>query len=62
MDIKNIDINKISEKGYTSKTEDKESHGIGLWQVSRILKKHNNAILETSKIDKFFKQELVIYY
>lgn len=59
---KNIDINKISEKGYTSKTEDKESHGIGLWQVSRILKKHNNAILETSKNDKFFKQELVIYY
>lgn len=59
---KNIDINKISEKGYTSKAENKESHGIGLWQVSRILKKHNNAILETSKNDKFFKQELVIYY
>lgn len=59
---KNIDISKISEKGYTSKTENKESHGIGLWQVSRILKKHNNTILETSKDDKFFKQELVIYY
>ncbi len=59
---KNLDISRLSEKGYTSKTENKDSHGIGLWQVSKMLKKHNNIILNTSKDDKFFRQELVIYY
>lgn len=58
----NIDMNKLSEKGYTSKESDKQSHGIGLWQVSKIVKKHNNLILNTSKNDEFFKQELRIYY
>ena len=59
---KDIDISKLFEKGYTSKENDKESHGIGLWQVSKILKKHNNVILDTRKNDQFFTQELVIYY
>lgn len=59
---KNIDINKLSEKGYTTKTEDKNSHGIGLWQVSKTIKKHPNTILDTSKDEKYFRQELVIYY
>ncbi len=59
---KNIDISKLAEKGYTSKTDDKESHGIGLWQVSKIVKKHNNLILDTSKDEHFFRQELIIYY
>ncbi len=59
---KDIDISKLSEKGYTSKSEDKDSHGIGLWQVSKMLKKHNNVILDTSKDQQFFRQELVIYY
>ena len=59
---KNIIISQLQQKGYTTKTENKESHGIGLWQVSRILKKHNNAILETSKNENYFKQELAIYY
>jgi len=59
---KNIDISRLSEKGYTSKTEEKGSHGIGLWQVDKMIKKHNNIILDTSKDEKFFKQELVIYY
>lgn len=59
---KNIDINKLSEKGYTTKTEDKNSHGIGLWQVSKIVKKHTNTILDTNKDEKYFRQELVIYY
>ena len=59
---KNIDISQLSKKGYTSKTKDKESHGIGLWQVSKMLKKHNNVILDTSKDEKYFKQELIIYY
>lgn len=59
---KNIDIGRLSEKGYTSKTENPESHGIGLWQVSKIIKKHNNLILNTTKDEKFFRQELTIYY
>ena len=59
---KNIIISQLQQKGYTTKTENKEAHGIGLWQVSRILKKHNNAILETSKNENYFKQELAIYY
>ncbi len=59
---KDVDISKISEKGFTSKTENVESHGIGLWQVSKIIKKYNNVILETTKDDKYFKQEIIIYY
>lgn len=59
---KDIDISRLSEKGYTSKENDKQSHGIGLWQVSKILKKHNNVILDTRKNEDFFTQELVIYY
>ena len=59
---KNIDLSKLSEKGYTSKTEDKENHGIGLWQVGKIIKKHKNVLLDTSKTNEFFKQELAIYY
>ena len=59
---KNIDISKLYEKGYTSKSEDKENHGIGLWQVSKIIKKHKNVLLDTSKNDEYFKQELAIYY
>jgi two-component system sensor histidine kinase AgrC len=59
---KNIDISKLSEYGYTSKVSDKEMHGIGLWQVSKIVKKYQNVLLDTSKDDKFFKQELAIYY
>ena len=58
----NIDLNKIFEKGYTSKTEDKENHGIGLWQVAKIIKKHKNVLLDTSKTNELFKQELAIYY
>ena len=59
---KNIDLNNLFEKGYTSKTEDKENHGIGLWQVSKIIKKHQNVLLDTSKTNELFKQELAIYY
>lgn len=59
---KNIDISKLSEKGYTSKTDEKCSHGIGLWQVSKIINKHSNVILDTTKDDTYFRQELIIYY
>ena len=59
---KNVDINRLSEKGYTSKTKDTQNHGIGLWQVSKIIKKHPNVLLDTGKTDELFKQELAIYY
>ena len=59
---KDVDISKISEKGYTTKTEDSKSHGIGLWQVSKIIKKYKNMILDTSNNDTYFKQEIIIYY
>ena len=59
---KNIEISRLSEKGYTSKTNDKENHGIGLWQVAKMVKKHNNVLLDTSKDEEYFRQELAIYY
>ena len=59
---KNLEISKLSEKGYTTKKDEKGKHGIGLWQVSRIVKKHKNLILDTTKDDKYFRQELLIYY
>ncbi len=58
---KDVDIEKIFEKGYTSKTEDKKSHGLGLSEVRQILKKNKNLNLYTSKDDKFFNQQLEIY-
>jgi len=55
---KNIDTEKIFEKGHSSKT----AHtGLGLWEVRQILKKNNNLNLYTTKNDKFFKQQLEIY-
>lgn len=59
---KDVDVTRLTEKGYTTKQDDKKNHGIGLWQVSKIIKKYNNVILDTSKDEKLFKQELVIYY
>ena len=52
----NIDIGKIFEKGYSSKIEKKE-HGLGLWNVKRILKKFKNVKLVTSN-DTMFRQRL----
>lgn len=58
---KNIDISKIYEKGYTSKTSDTVSHGLGLWEVNKLLKKSDNLNLYTTKNDKFFEQDLEIF-
>ncbi len=58
---KNVDTDRIFEKGYTSKDEDGKNHGLGLWEVRKILKKNNNLNLFTTKNDKFFKQQLEIY-
>ena len=54
-----IDTKKIFEKGFSGK----ENHtGIGLWEVNKIVMSNNNVILKTSKDDKYFKQELQIYF
>lgn len=58
---KDVDTDKIFEKGYTSKTDTKNPHGLGLWEVRQILKKNTNLNLFTSKDEKFFKQQLEIY-
>lgn len=55
---KNIDTDKIYEKGFSGKPN---NTGLGLWEVRQILKKHNNLNLFTSKDNKFFKQQLEIY-
>ena len=57
---KKIDINidKIFEKGYSTK-QNKKDHGLGLWNVRKILSKSENLNLFTSK-DKLFSQQLEI--
>lgn len=56
---KNIDTEKIFEKGISGK----ENHtGLGLWEVRKLVKKNNNINLFTSKNDKYFTQQLEIYY
>ena len=56
---KNIDTEKIFEKGISGK----ENHtGLGLWEVRKLIKKNNNINLYTAKNDKFFSQQLEIYY
>ena len=56
---KTIDTKKIFEKGVSGK----EAHsGIGLWEVNKIVLSYNNIVLNTSKDEKFFKQELQIRY
>ena len=56
---KNVDTEKIFEKGISSK----EKHtGLGLWEVRNLIKKNNNINLFTSKTDKYFSQQLEIYY
>ena len=56
---KNLDTDKIFEKGISGK----ENHtGLGLWEVRKLIKKNNNINLYTSKEDKYFSQQLEIYY
>ena len=59
---KDVNTEKIFEKGYTSKTDtDKKNHGLGLFEIRKILKKNNNLNLFTTKDAKLFKQQLEIY-
>lgn len=56
---KDVDTEKIFAKGVSGK----ENHtGLGLWEVNNILKKNNNLSLFTTKNDKYFSQQLEIYY
>lgn len=55
---KNIDINKIYEKGFSTKSN---NTGLGLWEVNKILSKHKNLSRFTSKTEEFFTQEIEIY-
>lgn len=55
---KNVDTEKIYEKGFTSKPN---NTGLGLWETRQILKRNNNLNLFTSKNTNFFKQQLEIY-
>lgn len=57
---KNVDLDKIYEKNYTSKG-DKENHGLGLYEVRKILKRNNNLNLFTTKNSEYFIQQLEIY-
>lgn len=60
---KDVNIDRIFEKGFTSKSEkDNKNHGLGLWEVRKILSKNNNLNLFTIKNKEFFKQQLEIYY
>lgn len=54
-----VDMNKIKEKGFTTK-KNKIFHGIGLWKVNQIINKNENLRLYTTR-DKMFKQQLEIY-
>ena len=58
---KDVDIDKIYDKNYTSKG-DKENHGLGLYEVRKILNRNNNLNLFTTKNSDYFKQQLEIYY
>lgn len=56
---KDVDLNQIFNKGITGK----ENHtGLGLWEIRQILKKNNNVNLYTNKNEKYFTQQLEIYY
>lgn len=54
---KNIDLNKIFEKSYSTK---KNNSGIGLWEIRQILKKYDGLKLNTYMKENLFIQELQI--
>ena len=56
---KDVDIKTIFEKGVSGKSN---HTGIGLWEVNEIISNNNNIVLHTSKEDRYFKQQLEIYY
>lgn len=55
---KDVDTYKIFEKSYSTKPN---NTGLGLWEVNKILNKHDNLAIYTTKDDELFKQQLEIY-
>jgi two-component system sensor histidine kinase AgrC len=55
---KDVDIEKIYQKGYSTKTE---HTGIGLWEVKKIVFKSKNCEINTFTNDNIFTQQLKIY-
>lgn len=55
---KDVDTYKIFEKSYSTKPN---NTGLGLWEVNKILSKHDNLAIYTTKDDELFKQQLEIY-
>ncbi|MBO5398110.1 MAG: GHKL domain-containing protein [Clostridia bacterium] len=57
---KNIDLDKIFEKGYTSKEDSSKEHGLGLWNIRNILMNNEDLNLYTTA-NELFRQQLEIY-
>lgn len=57
---KNINLTKIYEKGYSTKTKSSPDHGLGLWNIKKILNKNKNLKLYTTN-KELFKQQLEIF-
>ena len=55
---KNIDLNRMFEKGYTTKTNN-HGHGLGLWKVKDIVENTHNLEMNTIQ-GELFVQELKI--
>ena len=55
-----IDVDKIFEKGYTSKQDTSKEHGLGLWNVRKMLNRLKCFNLFTTK-STLFCQQLEIY-
>ena len=54
---KGVSTKKIFEKNYTTK---KNNSGLGLWEVQKLINKHENLNLETKASSDFFLQKLEI--
>ena len=57
---KEVDLDKIFERGFTSKDNNLQGHGLGLWNIRKMLKNRSNLNLYTSK-GELFSQQLEIY-
>lgn len=64
---KGINIDRIFEKGYTSREDNVEdsksegNHGLGLWEVRKYLARNSNLDLYTTKTKELFTQQFEIY-
>ena len=56
---KEIDTNLIFQKDYSTKKQ-KGNSGIGLWKVRDMVRKEQKISLQTTKDQRFFKQELFV--